>query len=130
MKNKTCRLFGAARADHFTRIAKTVNASLEPERPWQSRSQAPNNGKCGRATRTLARESLRIVAFQSLGTTSRAAVLILSVLRLGVSDRERLACAVRAKGFCLQRIVGEWGWQKRGSQNAGATKREECDDGN
>src|SRR5947209_8477424 len=36
-----------------------------------------NSGRCGRVTRTLARESLRIVAFKLSGTTSRAAVLIL-----------------------------------------------------
>jgi hypothetical protein len=31
-KNKTCRLFGAARGDHSMRAAKTVNLPLEPGR--------------------------------------------------------------------------------------------------
>jgi hypothetical protein len=31
-KNKTCRLFGAAREDHSMRAAKTVNLPLEPGR--------------------------------------------------------------------------------------------------
>src|ERR1051325_4354452 len=97
---------------------------------WQSRSRRLNNGKCGRATRTLARESLRIVAFRLSGTTSRAGGLILSVLVLGVNARARFPCPARAKGFCLQGILGN-GTRKRAlRQSAGATQREECDDGN
>src|SRR5436309_1902088 len=57
----------------------------EPGRWWQSGSHVLNNGRCGRAMRTLARESLRIVACGLSGTTSRAAVLIFSVSVLGVN---------------------------------------------
>src|SRR4051812_3833428 len=104
----TCGSFYAHRED-CQRIAGTGWR-------WQGRSRRLNNGKCGRATRTLARESLRIVAFRLSGTTSRAAVLILSVLVLGVNARARFPCPARAKGFCRQGILGN-GTRKRASAN-------------
>ena len=76
-------------------------------------------GTCGRQMPTLARESRHIVAFLSLGTTSRA-VLILDCLRCGVNARSLFKQPARAKGFCQQ---GFWKVRKRDARPGMADAR-------
>jgi hypothetical protein len=53
-------------------------------------------------SRTLARESRHIVAFEPLSTISRAAVLIFNGPVSGVNARSLCMRPARAKGFCRQ----------------------------
>ena len=78
--------------------------------------------------RTLAPESRHIVAFGLSGTTSRAAVLIPGVLVSGVHVRARSSRPAKVKGFCVLGFFRDLASQ-HGPKPAGATRREECDDG-
>src|SRR4051794_12095351 len=88
-KNKTCRLFGAARGIILRASRELSTRRRNPKPGGEAWLQGLNNGKCGRATRTLARESPPIVASGLSGTTSRAAVLILNGPVFGVNARAR-----------------------------------------
>src|SRR6266581_449703 len=79
-------------------------------------------------SQTLARESRHIVSFGLSGTTSRAAVLILTRPSVRRKRKARIPRPARAKGFCLQGFLRDWS-RIAASRMAGATRREESDDG-
>jgi hypothetical protein len=77
---------------------------------------------------TLARESRHIVASASSDTTSRAVVLTLKTPVFCVNVQARFLRPAKAKGFCRKGFLRRFASQ-RCPQQAGATRRKECDDG-
>jgi hypothetical protein len=79
------------------RVAIAVNLPMEPVGPESIGTEGVDALRL-----TLARESRHIVAFGLSGTTSRAAVVILTRPVFGVNARARIPRPARAKGFCPQ----------------------------
>ena len=80
------------------RGAIAVNLPMEPESPGSVyRTEGVDAWRL-----TLARESRHIVSFGLSGTTSRAAVLILTRPSVRRKRKARIPRPARAKGFCLQ----------------------------
>src|SRR3984957_11454273 len=77
---------------------------------------------------TLAPESRHIVASQTSDTTSRAVGSAPQSRQYLRNVRARISRPARAKGFCRKGFLRRLASQ-RCPQQAGATRRKECDDG-